>query len=408
MAALRRQVDGGASWRDAAGAVAAELGASRRRPTTAPWPCVDRMRIPPAGRRSGRSVPSPATSPPSSATIPSSRAKPSRTGCPPVTVGRVGWTRSVRYVGAPFYVTTPIYYVNDAPHVGHAYTTVNADALARWHRLAGDEVFFLTGTDEHGDKIGRGGGGERREPAGVDGPTSERFVEAWAALDISNDDFIRTTEPRHHASGAAVPADDLRQRLHRLGRLQGPVLRELRGLLQKESSSSRASVPIHGRPSIEMEEENYFFKLSAFEDRLLEWYEANPDAVRPTTKRNEALGFIKGGLRGHLDHAHVALAGGCRFPGTTRHVFYVWYDALINYLTAIGYGERRGRVRDVVAGRRTTSSARTSSASTACGGRRCAWPPASTRRRTCWCTGGSSWAARSCRRSMAAEGDRFA
>ena len=129
-----------------------------------------------------------------------------------------------------FYITTPIYYVNDAPHVGHAYTTVNADALARWHRQIGDEVFFLTGTDEHGDKVARAAAENGTDPQDWTDRTSARFADAWRGLDISNDDFIRTSEPRHHVAVQKFLQQCLRQRLHRARHVCRLVLRRMRGL----------------------------------------------------------------------------------------------------------------------------------------------------------------------------------
>ncbi|HXQ90505.1 MAG TPA: methionine--tRNA ligase [Acidimicrobiales bacterium] len=242
---------------------------------------------------------------------------------------------------ARFYVTTPIYYVNDAPHIGHAYTTVIADALARWHRLLGDDVFFLTGTDEHGDKIARAAEAHGVAPTEWVDSMAGRFVEAWQGLRISNDDFIRTTEPRHHRAVAQF-----------LGKIHDNGFTELdvyRGLYcvscedyKKESELVDGKCAIHGTPVELLEEENYFFKLSAFEGRLLEWYESNPDAVRPASKRNEALGIIKGGLE-DISITRTSTRWGVEVPWDSRHVFYVWYDALVNYLTAIGYGDDSAR-----------------------------------------------------------------
>jgi methionyl-tRNA synthetase len=240
-----------------------------------------------------------------------------------------------------YYATTPIYYVNDAPHVGHAYTMVIADALSRWHRLCGDDVFFLTGTDEHGDKIARAAEAHGTDPQAWVDAMAARFVEAWAGLDISNDDFIRTTEARHRRAVQAF-----------LGKIHDNGYTELgvyRGLYcvgcedyKKESDLVDGNCAIHGTPVELLEEENYFFKLSAFEQRLLDWYEAHPDAVVPTAKRNEALGIIKGGLE-DISITRTSTRWGVEVPWDRAHVFYVWYDALVNYLTAIGYGDDASR-----------------------------------------------------------------
>jgi len=240
-----------------------------------------------------------------------------------------------------FYVTTPIYYVNDAPHVGHAYTTVNADALARWHRLSGDDVFFLTGTDEHGAKVAEAAAEHGVTPAEWAERTAQRFVQAWAGLDISNDDFIRTSEPRHHAS-----VREFLGRIHENGFIELGTYRGLYCISCEDYYSEEQLIdgkcPVHGRPVVQMEEDNYFFKLSAFEQRLLDWYESSPEGVMPAAKRNEALGFIKGGLR-DISITRTSLSWGVRVPWDEGHVFYVWYDALVNYLTAIGYGSDEER-----------------------------------------------------------------
>src|SRR5579872_4166097 len=171
-----------------------------------------------------------------------------------------------------FYVTTPIYYVNDVPHVGHAYTTVNADALARWHRLVGDEVKFLTGTDEHGQKVADAAASHGVAPREWADATSVRFREAWDALEVSYDDFIRTTEPRHYTS-----VQTFLSAIHDNGYIYKDVYRGLYCVSCEDYYSFEASdngkCPVHGRALVEMEEENWFFRLSAFEERLLAYYE---------------------------------------------------------------------------------------------------------------------------------------
>jgi methionyl-tRNA synthetase len=238
---------------------------------------------------------------------------------------------------ARFYVTTPIYYVNDAPHIGHAYTTVTADALARWHRLLGDDVFFLTGTDEHGLKVQRAAEANGLTPRDHADRTSERYRQVWASLDISCDDFIRTTEPRHYQA-----TQQLMQAAYDNGWIE---LRPYEGLycVSCEAYYTESELvdgnlcPIHHTPVELLREENYFFKLSQFTDRLLEWYEQNPGAVTPEPKRNEAIGLIKGGLR-DISISRTSISWGVPVPWDPGHVFYVWYDALINYATAVGYG----------------------------------------------------------------------
>jgi methionyl-tRNA synthetase len=233
-------------------------------------------------------------------------------------------------------VTTPIYYVNDAPHIGTAYTTVTADALARWHRLLGDDTFFLTGTDEHGLKIQRAAEANGLTPIEQADRTSERFRETWKMLDISNDDFIRTTEPRHYAAVAALMQAAYDNGYITLGTYQGLYCVSCEAYYV-EADLDDGLCPIHHRPVELLEEQNYFFKLSEFEDRLLEWFDSRPDVVIPEIRRNEALGLIKGGLR-DISISRTSITWGIPVPWDPAHVFYVWYDALINYATAVGYG----------------------------------------------------------------------
>ncbi|GIU85111.1 MAG: methionine--tRNA ligase [Acidimicrobiales bacterium] len=237
-----------------------------------------------------------------------------------------------------FYVTTPIYYVNDIPHIGHAYTTVIADALARWHRLCGDEVFFLTGTDEHGLKVARAAAERGLHPKEHADRTSERFREAWKLLDINNDDFIRTTEERH-----VKAVQEFLGRIYENGHIykghySGPYCVACEAYYSSEDLIDGTHCPIHGKPVETFSEENWFFRLSAFGDRLLRWYEENPDAIQPEGKRNEALGLVRQGLE-DVSITRTSLEWGVPVPWDPGHVFYVWYDALVNYLTAIGYAD---------------------------------------------------------------------
>ena len=236
-----------------------------------------------------------------------------------------------------FYVTTPIYYVNDAPHIGHAYTTVTADALARWHRLLGEDVFFLTGTDEHGLKVARAAEAAGHTPEEQADFNSERYREAWDLLQISYDDFIRTTEERHHK---AVQA--LLQVAYDNGHIYKDTYEGLYCVACEayytEDELVDGLCPIHHRPVERLSEENWFFKLSdvrAAAARLVRG--AHPDFVQPEGKRNEALGLIKQGLR-DISISRTSIRWGVEVPWDPEHVFYVWYDALINYATAIGYG----------------------------------------------------------------------
>jgi methionyl-tRNA synthetase len=236
-----------------------------------------------------------------------------------------------------FYVTTPIYYVNDSPHIGTAYTTITVDGLARWHRLIGDEVFFLTGTDEHGLKIQRAAEANGLTPIEQADRTSERFKEAWDLLDISYDDFIRTTEPRHYLAVGRLMQAAYDNGFIELDTYEGLYCVSCEAYYNPEDLVEEILCPIHRRPVELLKEENYFFKLSAFGDRLLQWYGDNPGAVTPEAKRNEAVGLIRAGLR-DISISRTSISWGIPVPWDPRHVFYVWYDALINYATAIGYG----------------------------------------------------------------------
>jgi methionyl-tRNA synthetase len=245
-------------------------------------------------------------------------------------------------MSTPFYVTTPIYYVNDAPHIGHAYTTVAADVLARWRRLWGDDVVFLTGTDEHGLKIQRAAEAQGVTPLEWADRNSDLFRAAWDGLDISYDDYIRTTEPRHHRA-----VEEFLQRVYDSGDIE---LDSYEGLYcvgcelyyKEDELDDGQRCPIHGTVVEHVTEENYFFRLSRYEDRLLAHYEDHPEAVQPAGKRNEVLGLIKQGL---LDFSisRTSISWGIPLPWDAAHVAYVWFDALINYCTAVGYPDDRTR-----------------------------------------------------------------
>ena len=235
-----------------------------------------------------------------------------------------------------FYVTTPIYYANDAPHIGHAYTTVHADVLARWRRLHGDDVLFLTGTDEHGLKIQRAAEERGITPLELADLTSARYQDAWALLDITNDDFIRTTEPRHHRAVQAFLQQVYDNGFIELATYEGLYCVPCEAYYTDDEVVD-GNCPIHHRPVEQVTEDNYFFALSKFEQPLLEYYEAHPEAVQPDSKRNEVLGFIRQGLR-DFSMSRTSISWGIPLPWDPEHVTYVWYDALINYATAAGFG----------------------------------------------------------------------
>ncbi len=236
-----------------------------------------------------------------------------------------------------FYVTTPIYYVNDAPHIGHAYTTVIADALARWHRLVGDDTFFLTGTDEHGLKVAQSAEEQGVSPQAQADANATRFRAVWDELDISYDDIIRTTEPRHHTAVQALLSTIYDNGDIELDTYEGPYCVSCEAYYQ-EAELVDGCCPIHtGKPVVRLAEENWFFRLSRYQQRLLDWIDADPAAIQPEGKRNEVLGFIRQGLD-DVSITRTSLDWGVPVPWAPGHVFYVWYDALINYATAIGYG----------------------------------------------------------------------
>ncbi len=242
---------------------------------------------------------------------------------------------------ARFYVTTPIYYVNDVPHIGHAYTTVAGDVLTRWRRLWGDEVFYLTGTDEHGLKVQRAAEARGVTPKAMVDETAAHFRDAWDALDIAYDDFIRTTEPRHYAA-----VQEFLQRIYDEGDIE---LGTYEGLYCVSCEAYYADdelvdgcCPIHARPVEHVTEENYFFKLSRYEEPLLAHYARHPDAVQPESRMNEVLGFIRGGLQ-DFSMSRTSINWGVPLPWDRKHVAYVWADALFNYCTAVGFATDPGR-----------------------------------------------------------------
>jgi methionyl-tRNA synthetase len=274
----------------------------------------------------------------------------------------------------PFYVTTPIYYVNDVPHIGHAYTTLAGDVLTRWRRLFGDDVMFLTGTDEHGLKVQRAAEARGITPKELVDATATAFRDTWDLLDIRYDDFIRTTEPRHYQAvqqflQAVYDAGDIElgtyeglycvsceayytedelvegpgddsaatggERSAESTRRRGDDSAATGG--ERSAESTRNCCPIHLRPVEHVTEENYFFKLSRYEDKLLAYYAEHPEAVQPDYRLNEVLGFIRQGLR-DFSMSRTSITWGVPLPWDPKHVTYVWFDALFNYCTAAGYG----------------------------------------------------------------------
>ena len=235
-----------------------------------------------------------------------------------------------------FSATTPIYYVNAKPHLGHAYTTIVADAVSRWHRLLGEEVHLLTGTDEHGLKIQQAADAAGVSPKEFADSIAPLFAQAWERLSITHDDFIRTTEPRH-----AAGVKKLLQACYDAGDIEADMYRGQYCVACEayfiEEELIEGKCPIHMKETTYVEEENYFFRLSRFEDRLLKWYEDHPNAITPSFRMNEVIGFIKGGLH-DFSVSRKTLTWGIPLPWDPSHVAYVWFDALANYITAVGYG----------------------------------------------------------------------
>jgi methionyl-tRNA synthetase len=236
-----------------------------------------------------------------------------------------------------FYITTPIYYINAEPHLGHAYTTMIADCVARAHRLSGDDVFFLTGTDEHGQKVERAA-----QKAGIPtkmfaDQTSEKFRALSPLLNISNDGFIRTTEPRHFSAAQELWRRVKERGFIYKGKYEGWYC-TVDEVFVPETQLADGRCPTCGSKVEKISEESYFFKLSAFQDRLREYYAQHPDFVTPPNRRNEVVAFIDGGLQ-DLSVSRTSFKWGIPVPDDPAHVMYVWFDALTNYMTAVGFGD---------------------------------------------------------------------
>jgi methionyl-tRNA synthetase len=244
-----------------------------------------------------------------------------------------------------FYITTAISYPNGEPHLGHAYEAIATDAVARFERLDGKDVYFLTGTDEHGLKIKQTAAKEGITPRALVDRNSQRFRDLAKALNLSNDDFIRTTEPRHYRSSEAIWR-------RMAGANNGDIfkktyagwysVRDEAFYAEKETTLGPDGVRLgpQGTPVEWFEEETYFFRLSAYQDRLLAHYEANPDFILPRERRNEVVSFVKSGLD-DLSISRTTLDWGIPVPGAPEHVMYVWVDALTNYITAVGFPDEK-------------------------------------------------------------------
>ena len=238
----------------------------------------------------------------------------------------------------PYYLTTPIYYVNDEPHIGHAYTTIVADAIARYRRATGHDVRFVTGTDEHGQKIERAAAKLGIRPIELADRVVSRYHELWTRLEITHDDFIRTSEPRHH-----VTVDRVIERMKAQGDIyeapyEGWYCAGCESFYP-ESQIVDGKCPEQGHPVEWLAESSYFFRLSKYEKPLLDWYASHPSFVRPASRFNEVKAFVASGLK-DLSVSRTTLKWGIPWPGDPQHVVYVWLDALTNYISALGYGSK--------------------------------------------------------------------
>jgi methionyl-tRNA synthetase len=234
-----------------------------------------------------------------------------------------------------FYITTPIYYVNARPHIGHAYTTIACDTIARRHRMLGDDTWFLTGTDEHGQKIERAAHAAGKTPQQFADEVSAQFRSLWQRMGLTPDDFIRTTSERHKQGVQALWRKIRDNGYIYKGTYTGQYC--VSDELYVDAVGPGALCPDCGRPTETVHEENYYFKLSAFQDQLIRLYTEHPDFIRPETRRNEVLAFVRGGLR-DLSISRSTFSWGIPVPDDPKHVIYVWLDALANYITALGYG----------------------------------------------------------------------
>ena len=235
-----------------------------------------------------------------------------------------------------FYVTTPIYYVNAAPHLGHAYTTIAADVMARHHRQRGEDVFFLTGTDEHGEPVALAAEAAGVTPRELADQNAERFKALAPLLNATNDFFIRTSDPQHIKAVQDVLTKVKDNGYVELGTYEGWYCPRCADFKSQTEIVEGNKCPIHLIELTWEQEENYFFKLSLLQERLERLYEEQPDFVTPATRRNEALSFIRGGLQ-DVSLTRGKLTWGVPVPWDPSHVFYVWFDALLNYYTALTY-----------------------------------------------------------------------
>ena len=244
-----------------------------------------------------------------------------------------------------FYVTTPIYYVNDVPHIGHAYTTVACDMLARYKRAQGYEVSFLTGTDEHGQKVEKAAQSKGETPLELADRVVKRYQALWEKLNISHTDFIRTSQERHKKGVCNLFEQLLETGDIYLGEYEDWYCTPCE-TFWTETQLLDGCCPDCGRPTDKLKEESYFFRMSKYQGQLLKHIEEDPEFIQPRTRRNEILNFVREGLR-DLSISRTSFSWGIPVPGNERHVIYVWFDALSNYITALGYpDDLEGRWKD--------------------------------------------------------------
>ncbi|WP_342170075.1 methionine--tRNA ligase [Rickettsia endosymbiont of Seladonia tumulorum] len=237
-----------------------------------------------------------------------------------------------------YYITTPIYYVNDVPHIGHAYTSVASDVIARFMRLSGREVMFLTGTDEHGQKVEKAAINKNIDPQKFTDQTSQSFRHLMTAMHISNDDFIRTTEERHKKAVAMFWQKLLDNGFIYEGFYEGWYAVRDEAFYDESELTADKLAPT-GTTVEWVKEPSYFFNLSKWQDKLLEFYKLNPDFIRPISRRNEVISFVKSGLK-DLSVSRTTFNWGIKVPNDNKHVIYVWLDALANYISALGYPDQ--------------------------------------------------------------------
>lgn len=245
-------------------------------------------------------------------------------------------------LSSKFYITTPIYYVNDIPHIGHAYTTIIVDALARFHRLLGQEVFFLTGTDEHGQKIEQAAAKKGKNPKEYVDEISKRFKDIWESFGISYDKFIRTTDSYHIQTAQKAFLKMYQRGDIYKGEYEGNYCISCEAFFTKSQLIEGGRCPDCKKETTLVKEESYFFKLSAYQERLLEFYKQHSDFIFPKSRYNEVIRFIEYGLE-DLSITRTSFDWGVKLPSeiankdSKKHIMYVWLDALINYLSALGY-----------------------------------------------------------------------